>query len=50
MYGVVKGKIMDEKLTYIYEMFKDAKCELNYNTLFGISRAHKFDFTPIAEA
>ena len=27
---------MDEKLTYIYEMFKDAKCELNYNTLFQL--------------
>ena len=27
---------MDEKLEYIYEMFKDAKCELNYNTLFQL--------------
>ena len=27
---------MDEKLTYIYEMFPDAKCELNYNTIFQL--------------
>ena len=27
---------MDEKLTYIYEMFPDAKCELDYNTIFQL--------------
>ena len=30
---------MDEKLTYIYEMFPDAKCELDYNTIFQLLRA-----------
>ena len=27
---------MDEKLTYIYEMFPNAKCELDYNTIFQL--------------
>ena len=27
---------MDDKLTYIYEMFPDAKCELDYNTIFQL--------------
>lgn len=27
---------MDEKLNYVYEMFKDAKCELKYNTIFQL--------------
>lgn len=27
---------MDEKLEYIYEMFKDAKCELKYNNIFQL--------------
>lgn len=27
---------MDEKLEYIYEMFKDAKCELKYKSIFQL--------------
>lgn len=27
---------MDEKLTYIYEMFPNAKCELEYNSIFQL--------------
>ena len=27
---------MDYRLQYIYEMYKDAKCELNYNNIFQL--------------
>ena len=27
---------MDYKLEYIYQMFKDAKCELEYKTIFQL--------------